>query len=49
MNVADWIIAVVTILAAIPFLLVLTFGGYLVVDDMLREIRDRIKSWKNYY
>lgn len=49
MNVADWIIAVVTVLTAVPFLLVLTFGGYIVVDDMLREIRDRIKSWKNYY
>lgn len=49
MNVADWIIAGITILAAVPFLLVMTFGGYLVVDDMLREIRDRIKSWKNYY
>lgn len=49
MNAADWIIAVVTILAAVPFLLVMTFGGYLVVDEMLREIRDRIKSWKNYY
>ena len=49
MNVCDWIIAVITVLAAIPFLLVLTFGCYIVVDDMLREIRDRIKSWKNYY
>lgn len=49
MNAADWIIAVITVLAAIPFLLVFTFGGYMVVDDMLREIRDRIKSWKNYY
>lgn len=49
MNAADWIIAVITVLAAIPFLLVMTFGGYLVVDDMLREIKDRIQSWKNGY
>lgn len=49
MNVADWIIAVITILAAIPFLVVMTFGGYLVVDDMLREVRDRINSWKKDY
>lgn len=49
MNVADWIIAVITVLAAVPFLLVMTFGGYLVVDEMLREIRDRIQSWKKDY
>lgn len=49
MNVADWIIAVITVLAAIPFLVVMTFGGYLVVDEMLREIRNRINSWKKDY
>lgn len=47
MNIADWIITVVTVLAAIPFLLVLTFGGYLVVEDMAREIHERMRSWKN--
>jgi hypothetical protein len=47
MTIADWIIAVITVLAALPFLLVMTFGGYLVVDEMLHEIKNRIESWKN--
>lgn len=47
MNTADWIIAGITILAFIPFMVVILFGGYCVVDDMAREIHERMRSWKD--
>lgn len=47
MNMADWIITCVTILTFIPFMVVILFGGYCVVDDMAREIHERMRSWKN--
>lgn len=49
MYVSECVIIGIAALTVITFLIVFAFGLYLVVDEMAREIRNRIKTWKNYY